>query len=204
MDARADGGHTVRSLSLGGFALELETPCDPDALTRERERAGDESPGYWAHVWPAALMLGGFVARTNMLGAGTRVLEIGCGVGLVGIVAAKRGAEAVLTDFDPGAVALSARNAERNGVCAACAVYDWREPPDAAWAPEVLLGSDVLYDESAHEPIARLIHHLDCLAMIADPGRDRARGALDAMERAGLRFWETGAPGGRVILAQRR
>ena len=49
---------------------------------------------------------------------GMKVLDLGCGCGLVGILAAQFcGAEnVVLSDIDPLAVAVAARNAARNGV----------------------------------------------------------------------------------------
>lgn len=51
-------------------------------------------------------------------GLGMKVLDLGCGCGVVGILAAKKcGAESVwLTDIDPEAVAVARENAERNGV----------------------------------------------------------------------------------------
>lgn len=49
---------------------------------------------------------------------GLRVLDLGCGCGLVGILAARLCGEAnvVLTDIDPLAVETARRNAARNGV----------------------------------------------------------------------------------------
>ena len=49
---------------------------------------------------------------------GQRVLDLGCGCGVVGIVAAKKcGAEGVwMADIDPAAVEIARRNAEANGV----------------------------------------------------------------------------------------
>ena len=49
---------------------------------------------------------------------GQRVLDLGCGAGAVGILAAKKcGAEnVVLSDVDPDAVAVARENAEANGV----------------------------------------------------------------------------------------
>lgn len=47
---------------------------------------------------------------------GERFLEVGCGAGLVGLAAARRGAAAWATDLNPRAVELSRRNAESNGL----------------------------------------------------------------------------------------
>lgn len=47
---------------------------------------------------------------------GVRVLEVGCGTGLVGLTAAKQGAEVTLTDANPFAVELARHNAKENEV----------------------------------------------------------------------------------------
>ncbi len=45
-----------------------------------------------------------------------RVLDLGCGVGIVGIYAARCGAIVTMTDFDSQAVAVAAANCQINGV----------------------------------------------------------------------------------------
>ena len=49
---------------------------------------------------------------------GMRIMDLGCGCGVVGIVAAKIAGEenVFLSDVDPAAVEIARRNAERNGV----------------------------------------------------------------------------------------
>lgn len=49
-------------------------------------------------------------------GRGERFLDVGCGAGLVGIGAARRGARVLATDPNPQALRLSRENAARNGV----------------------------------------------------------------------------------------
>lgn len=47
---------------------------------------------------------------------GEKVLEIGCGSGIVSLHLASAGAEVVCCDIDPKAVACAKHNAERNGI----------------------------------------------------------------------------------------
>lgn len=52
----------------------------------------------------------------DVVAPGLRVLEVGCGTGLVGLTAAKQGAEVTLTDANPFAVELARHNAKENKV----------------------------------------------------------------------------------------
>jgi release factor glutamine methyltransferase len=57
-----------------------------------------------------------FFARNLNVVAGERVLEIGAGLGLAAVLAARRGAHVVATDVLPAAVEALALNAQLNGV----------------------------------------------------------------------------------------
>lgn len=195
---------SARRLRFGAIEIVIEAPSDADAVVRAAESGGTAEGGYWAHVWPTAVAMAEFVARSALVGSGVRALEIGCGVGLVGIVAAKRGAAVVMTDASEAAVATAGRNALLNGVDAVCERFDWREEPRAEWRPDVLIGADVLYAESAHMPIARLIGRLGCTAMLAYANRAGSERVAEVFRAAGLRVWETAIRGGRVIVAQAR
>jgi 16S rRNA (guanine1207-N2)-methyltransferase len=52
---------------------------------------------------------------TVELQQGQKTLDLGCGYGIVGIWASLAGAESVLADIDPKAIACARRNAARNG-----------------------------------------------------------------------------------------
>ncbi len=47
---------------------------------------------------------------------GERILDMGCGCGLIGILAAKQGAKVVCVDINPHALELTKKNAELNNV----------------------------------------------------------------------------------------
>lgn len=192
----------MERLRFGEIELLVESPAEADALVRRAEAEGDAERGYWAHVWPSARMLAEFIARTALVGVGTRILEIGCGVGLVGLVAAKRGGIVTLTDYSGDAIAMAERNAALNGVTITAARFDWNDAPDAAWRPDVLLGADVLYFAESHGPIAALVRRLGCLAILGYPNRPGTAGAIGVFERAGLRVWDAAAGSGRILLAQ--
>lgn len=76
-----------------------------------------------AGVFPPVFLSSSFLARElrrrRPLG-GMRLLELGCGTGVLSVLAAKLGAEATACDIAPAAVQSCARNAARNGVSVTC------------------------------------------------------------------------------------
>ena len=123
---------------------------------------------YWNRLWPASVGLAEFLVQSvgpSAL-AGKRILELGCGTALVGIVAAQLGAEVVCSDIAPEALRLAERNAEANDVeLAGTLQVDWCAPP-AMERFDCVVGADVLYFEELVEPLTRTI-----LAAVAPGGR---------------------------------
>jgi predicted nicotinamide N-methyase len=175
----------------GGDDLVIARPRDPAALLdEERFAAQDEFLPYWADLWPSARALARVLA-TRRLG-GMRVLELGCGLALPSLVAARGGARACATDWAPEAVAAALDNARRNGLALEGIVVDWRAPEAlVARAPwDLVLAADVLYEERNAGPLLDLLPRLGSDVLLADPGRAHAAGFLAA---AADRFAVTGA-----------
>ena len=189
---------------VGGMTIRIAAPVDPDALTRAGVERREASPGYWAHLWPSARELARHLARSALVGPGVRVLEVGCGLGLCGVVAALRGAEVTMTDFNPEAVSAARRNADLNGAVVRCERFDWHDAVPGAWvgAVDLVIASDVLYEAGGTgvEALARLVRRLGCPAMIADPARPRSSDAESGFRALGLRVWATPANTGRIIM----
>ena len=103
---------------------------------------------YGVSLWSGAIVLSREIVRQKKLFVGKRVLELGSGVGLPGIVAATLGASVVQTDGDPLAVELARRNGARNEVSA----IEHRPAHWAAWDVadrfDWIIGSDILYGNS--------------------------------------------------------
>src|SRR2546430_6933887 len=100
--------------------------------------AADEYLPYWADLWPAARMLGKAILRESWK-AGAEALEIGCGLGLPGVVALSTGLRVTFSDYDPTALRFAADNATLNGFRDFTALQlDWRSPPADMRVPVVL------------------------------------------------------------------
>jgi ETFB lysine methyltransferase len=187
------GGWRECELDIRGVRLRLTIPADPNRVLDaqvEAMQAGNadtdaELPDpYWAALWSAATP----TAEAVMEAAwppGTRILELGCGVGLAGLAALARGWRVTFSDYTSQALRMALHNARQNGYLQAKSlVLDWHNPPAASY--DVILASDVLYQRQSHAP---LLHAIDRLlaprgvCWIGDPGRyivaDFVRAAVD-------------------------
>ena len=165
--------------------FDLLMPASSEALLDEEAFAADEFMPYWAELWPSAEALARAVA-----GVSGRVLELGCGLGLPSLVAARGGADGLSTDWAEDAVALLRRNAAANGVSLEARVWDWNDDPAELGPPtsfELVLAADVLYEERNHAPLVRVLPELvaeDGQVWIADPGRAVAEPFASALSAA--------------------
>ena len=173
-------GTIVEEIEVGTLRLELERPVSAEALIDEAAFADDEYLPYWAERWASGVALAEHVATLSL--EGDRVLELGCGLGLPSLVASRRAAKVVATDWSTDAIALLARNADRNGAHLTAAVADWRKPDAFAHRGpfDLVLAADVLYEERNVDPILALLERLASPALLADPGRRHAGRFLDA------------------------
>jgi predicted nicotinamide N-methyase len=164
-------------VGIAGRDLVLLRPRDAEALLDEDAFEHEEFLPYWAELWPSALALARVGAARALHGA--RTLELGCGLGLPSLVAALAGGRVLATDWSPEAVAMTARNAERNGIAIDTLVCSWSAPePLLELGPwDLVLASDVLYEPRNGESLGPLLPRL--LAprgevWLADPGRPAA------------------------------
>lgn len=188
--------------TVGGREFTLIAPERPDDLVRAAEQSGADGRGYWAHLWPSAVTLAEWVTTTSLLAPGSRVLEVGCGLGLVSLAAAARGCDVIATDVNAEALELLARSAAENHLALRTVRLDWRDPPPSNIQADMILGADVLYDPRDHAPIARLIARLNCPACLTDPMRANSVGFESAAEQQALRVWQTRTDSGRLLLVQ--
>lgn len=193
-----------REIDLGAGRVSLFTLADPDALldtlTQEEFDRSDGRMPYWATLWPSALALGERVLAGPRLD-GKRVLDLGSGLGLVGLAALARGAHVTFFDWEATAVRLALASAAANGHGARAdgEASDWRVPPPHR-PFDLVLGADVLYEARNGPAVARfLADHVadDGEAWIADPGRLHAKDFLADADRAGLALLASEAMAGR-------
>jgi predicted nicotinamide N-methyase len=165
--------------------------------------AADEYLPYWADLWPASRMLGKAILRERWA-PGNDALEIGCGLGLPGIVALSVGLRVTFSDYDATALNFAAGNARINGFDDFRTLrLDWRAPPENVQFP-VVLASDLVYELRNVEPLVNLIKKVLApggLCLMTDQDRVPSLSMREALGDKGLSFTteiaRAGEPGSR-------
>ena len=197
-------------LSLGDRSWSFMHTGSVVTLAQEQDYLGREQARlpYGAMLWPSSIALAHDVfARREQL-TGKRLLELGAGTGLPGIVAASLGARVLQIDRNTVALHLCRMKAERNAASHA-------EVRDADWesfqadAPfDLILGADVLYAPAMHDPLLAICDaHLapGGTVLFADPLREASLSMLERMQHAGYRVsfarWSVGVDSGARTIA---
>ena len=158
-------------------------PSSWEQLRHEEGGAGRPVP-YWARPWPSGVGLAGHL-HDHPPRPGTKVLEVGCGLALPSVIAARHGADVLATDGATDAVVFAAHVMALNEVEGETAHVDWSTHGDALAERgpfDLVLAADVLYTKANVEAAAALFPKLvkpGGTLLIADPNRAGAAHFLD-------------------------
>jgi predicted nicotinamide N-methyase len=123
-------------------------------------------------------------------GRGQRLLELGCGSGVVAVAASRAGFDVVATDYYEDALRFTRANTWRaTGVECATRLVDWRAMPPDLGHFDLVVASDVLYEPRYATLVAQAIAHTLArggLALVTDPGRLAAPAFVEAAIALGL------------------
>ncbi|MEZ6132128.1 MAG: methyltransferase domain-containing protein [Planctomycetaceae bacterium] len=160
---------------MAGHDILLDLPADPDALLASATDVDADCDPYWGILWDAAVPTAECVLQSTWAD-GLRVLEIGCGAGLVGLAGLLAGMDVTFSDMVPDAVQLAEHNAALNGFPnTAGIVMDWNDAKHDSF--DMILASDVLYETRHHAALLTLLKrslHRQGRCWIGDPGRQQA------------------------------
>jgi predicted nicotinamide N-methyase len=167
------------TIPAAGRSWRLTAAQDQDALLEAVQTEEDVANfPYGLMLWPSAIGLAEWLARSPSTVQGKHVLEIGAGVGLAGLAARMLGAEVTQTDFQADALTLCRHNAACNGIDGVRVMRgDWRDFPSDLAPCEMVLGSDVLYERSLHPALESLLPRLIVPGgqiVLSDPLRPQA------------------------------
>jgi predicted nicotinamide N-methyase len=184
---------------VGGLELSFTRVADPnrvlDQVAEEEDRrdklAGKQRPAdelhlpYWAELWDSSLAIIEFLAETLPQRfadlSKLSVLDLGCGMGLTGTVAAALGARVLFGDLEPDALLF----AQLNSIPFADRIRTRRLNWQKARLTEqfdVIIGADILYERIQWpflEPFWRGHLKRDGTVLLGEPGRQTGDLFLD-------------------------
>jgi predicted nicotinamide N-methyase len=196
-------------VTIGGRTFFIRRPDQSKHLlddpSVQASFAVDEYLPYWTDLWPAARMLAKAILREAWF-PGTPALEIGCGLGLPGVVALSQGLRVTFADCDATALRFAADNARVNNLHDFRLLQvDWRFPPEDLSFP-VILASDLAYELRNLTPLACFIKRVlqpGGICLLTDPDRPLTPRLREELAYEGLAFTtqlvRAGEPGGQRV-----
>ena len=145
----------IRAVEVADAYQILEKMIEQESRDQRVERFP-----YWAEIWPTSLALARWFCEDRVTGPTDWACELGCGLGVLGIVLAKLGWRVEATDFVEDALVFASHNARINNVSGNHRVgyLDWRNPVGAP--RECLVGSDIVYEKKNHPCLQRILRTL--------------------------------------------
>ena len=174
-------------------SILISRPVDYDRLIDDAAADPEQNLPYWAELWPSGVALAAKLACDPAISRGRDVLEIGCGLGVTAVAALRAGADLLVTDYSPEALALCALNTlDQAGALPRSLRVNWRDASPTLHAIgrafPIVLAADVLYERRDVEPLLALIDRVvapDGELWLAEPGRSPAAQFLESMLAAG-------------------
>jgi predicted nicotinamide N-methyase len=142
---------SFETIQLGSQTLQVLKVADPSAvfddLVEQAHLAGTDQllwEPYWAEAWESAIGVGQRLITLDLIDRS--VLDLGCGIGTAGAVAAKCGARVVMADNAPPALLFARLNSwpwrERVDV----SLCDWQRDSLPARPFDLIVGADIIYE----------------------------------------------------------
>ena len=181
----------TQALRLGHLDLTFTRVREPDRVLDQiveeedrrervtgRRKNGDELHlPYWAELWDSSFGLGAHLAGRSpglgVWGDSPDILDLGCGMGLSGLVAAALGARVTLVDLEAPALLFARLNTLPYRDRVSVRRLDWRSDR-LNERFDLILGADVLYERAQWdylEPFWRTHLAPNGAVLIGEPGR---------------------------------
>ena len=189
------GSFPIHIHALKDMDKALDEICKKyDPKTPEEEEKLLNLCPYFGIIWPSSRALATFMSERKSQFTKRKGIEVGCGLGLPAILAAKIGAFMQATDFHPDVGEWVAKNATLNQVNIDYQEWDWSAPDTHSdkitmGQYDFVLASDVLYESHHPEELARALARLVSpkgSIYLSDPGRVYLEKALKELEKLGF------------------
>lgn len=182
---------------IGNRVYVFTRVLDPDHVLEAFELAAEREDGtqppwqpYWAEAWESAVVLAKALTRLDL--TAESVLDMGCGLGLVGTVAASLGGNVVMVDAAPPALLFAKLNSWPWRDKVAVQQLDWR-CDELRQRFSLIAGSDIVYDRDEWpylETFWRRHLHDDGSVLLAEPGRSTGDEFIAWIRERGWRLRE--------------
>jgi predicted nicotinamide N-methyase len=192
---------TTQDVQIGGLKFPFTRITDPDVVldrvaaeADRRERASGRREidehlhlPYWAELWDSAMGLGQYLVRTRAdpeiarRGTSLKVLDLGCGMGLSGTVAAALGAAVTFADIESPALLFARLNSLPWRKQVTTRRLNWRTDR-LGRTFDLILGADILYERAQWEflePFWKSHLAPGGVVLLAEPGRQTGDLFLD-------------------------
>ncbi|MFP5211998.1 MAG: class I SAM-dependent methyltransferase [Acidobacteriota bacterium] len=104
---------------------------------------------FWAKVWEATFLLAYFLGKQPVV-PGRQILEVGAGVGVLGVYAALCGHDVIISDINEDALLFSQANVLLNNADKAVVKrIDWNDS-EIPVPYDVIVGSEIIYDRPSY------------------------------------------------------
>ena len=144
---------TTSELVINGRAFRFFTARTLDHFVDQQDVFQDFP--LWIKIWEASFVLAEYLASLGPI-AGKRFLEIGCGLGVVGIVASSFGHHVTMTEYNQDALNFARANALLNEASnLEIRALDWYNPVIEG-SFDYIVGSEILFREGDFQPILKL------------------------------------------------
>lgn len=148
----------TQTLRFGSLVLPFTRIADPNRVLDEVAESEDRQERltgvrkssdylhlpYWAELWDSAHAIAHWLVRQSSLN-GQKVLDLGCGMGLTGTVAAACGANVLFADLEPAALLFAQLNSLPYLSHVRTRRLDWRHDRINE-SFNLILGADILYE----------------------------------------------------------
>jgi len=149
-------------LKIGDKVLKIIQIKDYEEYILDQVDAGDpdvtEAP-FWAKLWEASSLLASFIGK-QPVNPHCHMLEIGAGIGTLGIYAALCGHKITITDINEDALLFARANALLNGLTDLdIRKLDWSDPGETTLY-DVIVGSEVVYDRRSYPLLVNFLRRV--------------------------------------------
>jgi predicted nicotinamide N-methyase len=185
--SRADGAGSEelisQSIELPRGELRVLQMRDSAQLPDAGEVEWAPMAPYWSVLWRSGVALAREIEGLPL--DGKRVVELGCGLAVPSLAAARAGAEVLATDENAEALSQLERNAAVNELRLETQRVRWSEPQGlVSRAPfDLVLGADILYERASVADLLSLLPRLAPVAWLADPDRPPSKAFFESASR---------------------